>query len=109
MDSNGQKRGPEAEDEQLISIGSNTKKAKIFDPSGICYRITNVSAEPLICSRSKCIEGKDKNGTVVSFSVKPNGNSYYKECDECRKHTAEKNPKTNLKVSLHHSQPQFPS
>jgi hypothetical protein len=91
----------------FISIGSSSKKAKIFDPSGICYRITNVSAEPLICSRSKCIEGKDKNGTVVSFSVKPNGNSYYKECDECRKH--EKNPKTNLKVSLHHSQPQFPS
>ncbi len=54
MDSNGQKRGPEAEDEQLISIGSSSKKS------------TNVSAEPLICSRNKCVEGNLKNGEVVS-------------------------------------------
>ena len=35
MDSNGQKLGPEAEDEQLISIGSSSKKARKSDPSGI--------------------------------------------------------------------------
>jgi hypothetical protein len=96
MDSFGAKRAGD----KSISIGSSSKKARKSDPSGICYNKTNLSAEPLTCTRNKCVEGNLKNGVVVSFSVKPNGNSYYKECDECRKLTGEKNPKTNTKVTL---------
>jgi hypothetical protein len=101
MNSNG-KRDVE---ENFISVGQSDKKPKNPDPS------RRTIAKGLVCSRHKCVEGTIKNGNVVTFSLKPNGNSYYKECDECRKHTAEKNPKTNpktnLKVSLPNLQPTF--
>ncbi len=94
MGSSGEKR--DAEKQKVI--GQKAKKAKISNPSGI-HSSKLTSADRLVCSRSKCVEGTVSKGKVVTFSLKANGNPY-KECDVCQNHTGEKNPKTNTKVTL---------
>jgi hypothetical protein len=52
------------------------------------------------CSRHGCEEGKIKNGAVVTFNkIKKKGGSY-KECDQCKDHTDQKNPVSNKKVNI---------
>ena len=94
MASGSGKHGLSGDGEFNFFEGSS-KKLKTHDPSGICYIKTNLSAEPLICSRHNCVQGSFKNGVVVTFSIKRNGMAY-RECDGCKKHTGEK----DIKVSL---------
>jgi hypothetical protein len=74
-------------DGEDISVGQSDKKPKNQDPS------RRTIAKGLVCSRAKCVEGTIRNGNVVTFSLKPNGNSYHKECDFCKKHSDDKSAK----------------
>ena len=50
---------------------------------------------PRICSRNKCVEGKLKNGSTVTFNKTKKNGECYKECDQCKDHTDVKNPLVN--------------
>jgi len=55
---------------------------------------------PRICSRNRCVEGKPKNGVVVTFNLRKGKDAKggpYLECDLCKAHTTSKNPASNKK------------
>ncbi|KAJ3140381.1 hypothetical protein HK100_010065 [Physocladia obscura] len=45
-----------------------------------------------VCCRRKCIEGmRRRDGTFVTFNARKKNGGHYKECDQCRGHTHDKN------------------
>ena len=96
--------------DKLESFGESSKKTKVSDPSGISYRITNFSAEPLLKHSDLkgnpiCKCGITKTLENCSISTKSGKRAWNYICNACRK----KPDGDNAKVSLHHFQPTFSS